>query len=156
MHQTLCPGAAHQPLCPGAAHQPGASRQTLQPGAAHLLLQPRPSADTSLCFAQDYQKAPFVFGRYWTIRTSQRRAIRPIWPHSLGSYTLTRREQGPSSPLRSLFAAKLVGRWGDGPRFAGGPTRIFEFCKIRVLGRVFELPLPHKDNWRKNRWNLYV
>ena len=57
------------------------------------------------------------------------------------SYTLTRREQGPSSPLRSLFAAKLVGRWGDGPRFAGGADANFGILSNSRFGAVFEFYL---------------
>ena len=54
------------------------------------------------------------------------------------SYTLTKCELGQSSPLRSLFAAKPVGRWGDGPRFAGGPQRA---ARIRAVGRIFQIRL---------------
>ena len=38
---------------------------------------------------------------------------------------------------RSLFAAKLVGRSGDGPRFAGGPKTKRTSAKVGVL-------LPHR------------
>jgi hypothetical protein len=39
---------------------------------------------------------------------------------------------------RSLFAAKLVGRRGDGPRFAGGPKTKRPSAKVGVL-------LPHRE-----------
>ena len=62
-------------------------------------------------------------------------------------------ELGPSSPLRSLFAAKLVGRSGDGPRFAGAFGKSFAVWGLPSGVNVY---LPHIENICKNRCILLL
>ena len=141
-----CPGAAHQPCyvpwcCAPALLCALVLRTSLVmcPGAAHQLLQPRPCAshktkrpsEGPLCLRPILDDSHFKTACDTSNMTSDYSR----------SYTLTRREQGPSSPLRSLFAAKLVGRWGDGPRFAGGADANFGILSNSRFGAVFEFYL---------------
>ncbi len=66
-------------------------------------------------------RGPFDFGRYWTIRTSQRRAIRPIWPQTLRSLRLRCANWGQ---VRTSFAirGKTCGPKGRRPTFCWGPS----------------------------------
>ena len=66
-------------------------------------------------------EGPFVFGRYWKIRTSCRRAILPIWPQSLRSYTRTMCELGQSSPLVRYSRQNLWAEAATAHVLLGGP-----------------------------------